>query len=49
MDESTRAQKRNKFGGTKYVYRPEEMREMKAFFVTEWTRRFPNAPVLYWT
>jgi spore photoproduct lyase len=49
MDEATRAEKRNKFGGTKYVYRPEEMKEMKAFFYDEWRRRFPNAPVLYWT
>lgn len=49
MDEETRAEKRNKFGGTKYVYRPEEMRAMKAFFYAEWQARFPNAPVLYWT
>ncbi|AUD07557.1 spore photoproduct lyase family protein [Spirosoma pollinicola] len=49
LDESTRAEKRNKFGGTKYVYRPEEMKEMKVFFYTEWTKRFPNAPILYWT
>ncbi len=49
MDEATRAEKRNKFGGTKYVYRPEEMKEMKAFFYAEWAKRFPNAPVLYWT
>lgn len=49
MDETTRVEKRNKFGGTKYVYRPEEMKEMKAFFYAEWTKRFPNAPVLYWT
>ena len=49
MDETTRAEKRNKFGGTKYVYRPDEMKEMKAFFYAEWTKRFPNAPVLYWT
>ena len=49
MDETTRAQKRNKFGGTKYVYRPDEMKAMKVFFYTEWTSRFPNAPVLYWT
>ena len=49
MDEATRAEKRNKFGGTKYVYRPEEMKEMKSFFYTEWQKRFPNAPILYWT
>ena len=49
LDETVRAEKRNKFGGTKYVYRPEEMKEMKAFFYAEWTKRFPNAPILYWT
>ncbi|ADB37117.1 spore photoproduct lyase family protein [Spirosoma linguale] len=49
MDEATRSEKRNKFGGTKYVYRPDEMREMKAFFYAEWTKRFPKAPILYWT
>ncbi|MDB5241455.1 MAG: radical protein [Spirosoma sp.] len=49
MDESTRAEKRNKFGGTKYVYLPSVMKEMKAFFYEEWQKRFPNAPVLYWT
>ncbi|WP_240699276.1 spore photoproduct lyase family protein [Spirosoma sordidisoli] len=49
MDEATRAEKRNKFGGTKYVYRPDDMRAMKAFFYTEWQKRFPNAPILYWT
>ena len=49
MDETTRAEKRNKFGGTKYVYLPAVMKEMKAFFYEEWQKRFPNAPVLYWT
>ena len=49
MDEASRAEKRNKFGGTKYVYRPDEMKAMKAFFYAEWQKRFPNAPILYWT
>lgn len=49
MDETIRAEKRNKFGGTKYVYRPDEMKDMKAFFFAEWTKRFPKAPILYWT
>ena len=49
MDETTRAEKRNKFGGTKYVYLPAVMKEMKAFFYEEWQKRFPNAPMLYWT
>ena len=49
MDELTRAEKRNKFGGTKYVYLPAVMKEMKGFFYEEWQKRFPNAPILYWT
>ena len=49
MDEMTRAEKRNKFGGTKYVYLPDEMKAMRAWFTTEWQRRFPTAPVQYWT
>ena len=49
MDETTRAGKRNKFGGTKYVYLPAVMKEMKAFLSDAWQQRFPNAPILYWT
>jgi spore photoproduct lyase len=49
MDEATRAEKRTKFGSTKYVYRPEEMKQMKNFFYAEWQKRFPDAPILYWT
>ncbi|SDL24974.1 spore photoproduct lyase [Catalinimonas alkaloidigena] len=49
MDEAQRAVKRNKFGGLKYVYRPEEMRALRMFFTDELARRFPQAPILYWT
>ncbi len=49
MEEANRAQKRNKFGGTKYVYQPTDMQAMKRFFYTEWAKRFPTAPILYWT
>jgi spore photoproduct lyase len=49
LDESTRAVKRNKFGGLKYVYDLPTMKELKAWFYSEWQRRFPNAPVQYWT
>ncbi len=49
MDPAGRAEKRNKFGGTKYVYKPQEMQAMKAFFFAEWQKRFPSAPILYWT
>lgn len=49
MDEMSRAQKRNKFGGVKYVYEPDEMKRLRSFFYDEWRKRFPNAPILYWT
>ncbi|SNR34433.1 MULTISPECIES: spore photoproduct lyase family protein [Hymenobacter] len=49
LEEATRAVKRNKFGGTKYVYQPTDMRQLKEFFYHEWQQRFPNAPLLYWT
>lgn len=49
MDESTRAEKRNKFGGTKYVYIKDTMNEMKKFFYQEINLRFPEAKILYWT
>ncbi|WP_420148711.1 spore photoproduct lyase family protein [Spirosoma sp.] len=49
MDEATRSQKRNKFGSVKYVYRADEMSVLRSFFYTEWRKRFPDAPILYWT
>lgn len=49
LSEASRAVKRNKFGGTKYVYQPDEMRTLKQFFRQEWALRFPQAPLLYWT
>jgi spore photoproduct lyase len=49
LDETTRAVKRNKFGGTKYVYLPDEMKALRAWFAREWQQRFPAAPVQYWT
>lgn len=49
MDEAGRTKKHNKFGGIKYVYTPDMMNRMKAFFYSEIARRFPNAQVLYWT
>lgn len=49
MDESRRAVKRNKFGGTKYVYFAETMNVMKNFFHHEINKRFAKAEILYWT
>ncbi|PSB24866.1 radical SAM protein [Stenomitos frigidus ULC18] len=49
LDESTRSVKRNKFGGTKYVYATETMKTLRRFFEQEIARRFPQARVLYWT
>lgn len=49
MDEEKRSVKRNKFGGTKYVYDSDTMKRLRKFFEDEITRRFPNAQILYWT
>ena len=49
MDEDKRSQKRNKFGGVKYVYDAQTMRELRQFFETEIQRRYPRAKLLYWT
>ncbi|MGD1920525.1 MAG: spore photoproduct lyase family protein [Pleurocapsa sp.] len=49
LTEDVRSQKRNKFGGVKYVYERDLMRELKEFIQTEIDTRFPNAKILYWT
>lgn len=49
LDESKRTVKRNKFGGTKYVYDKDTMSELKTFFEGAIAQRFPNAEILYWT
>ena len=49
MDEADRTAKRNKFGGTKYVYDSDTMKSLRRFFEQEISRRFPQAQVLYWT
>ncbi|MBD2741333.1 spore photoproduct lyase family protein [Coleofasciculus sp. FACHB-1120] len=49
MDEETRTVKRNKFGGTKYVYDTDTMKTLRRFFEGEITKRFPQGRILYWT
>ena len=49
FSEINRAVKRNKFGGHKYVYVKEMMKDLKAFFEREIALRFPKARILYWT
>ena len=49
LTEENRSQKRNKFGGVKYVYEKDTMSELKEFIQTEIETRFPNAKILYWT
>ena len=49
MDEAGRAAKRNKFGGTKYVYPKDTMSALRGWFVREIARRFGSGRVLYWT
>nr|MDF0364933.1 radical SAM protein [Nodosilinea sp. TSF1-S3] len=49
LDESTRTTKRNKFGGTKYVYDKDTMSELRSFFEGAIARWFPRGEILYWT
>ena len=49
MDESLRSAKYNKFGGIKYVYDANTMKQLRQFFESEIDRRFPSAQILYWT
>ncbi|MUG94259.1 radical SAM protein [Scytonema sp. UIC 10036] len=49
MDEEKRSVKRNKFGGTKYVYDADTMKTLRRYFENEIQRRFPKAKILYWT
>lgn len=49
MIEETRAEKRNKFGGVKYVYQKGMMVSLRRFFEAEIARRFPQGRILYWT
>ncbi|UWQ22280.1 spore photoproduct lyase family protein [Jannaschia sp. W003] len=49
MDEAVRTVKRNKFGGRKYVYPKELMREMRDTLERQVAARLPGAQVLYWT
>ena len=49
FEESTRALKFNKFGGKKFVYKTVTMNMLRSFFQSELKRRFPAAPILYWT
>ncbi|WP_230407045.1 spore photoproduct lyase family protein [Pontibacter cellulosilyticus] len=49
FDESNRSLKFNKFGGKKYVYPALTMKALRNFFESELKRRFPDAPILYWT
>jgi spore photoproduct lyase len=49
LDESKREVKRNKFGGQKYVYPRETMKELRSWFEAEINMRFPEGKILYWT
>ena len=49
LTESNRSQKRNKFGGVKYVYSKDTMTELKDFIAAQIEHKFPQAEILYWT
>ncbi len=45
MSEEDRAIKRNKFGGTNFVYQKDMMKSLKEFFEQEIGQRFPESRV----
>ncbi len=49
LREDERAEKRTKFGGFKYVYAKDPMREMRLFFESRMAAQVPAARILYWT
>ncbi len=49
MEEANRSEKRNKFGGFKYVYPKDAMGEMRGFLEGKLRELLPAARVLYWT
>jgi spore photoproduct lyase len=49
MNESSRAVKKNKFGGTKYVYTQDVMKTLRSFLEKKITEGFAEAKILYWT
>lgn len=49
LDEDRRSQKRNKFGGVKYVYERDTMSALQEFIQTEIETHFSQAEILYWT
>ena len=49
LREEARTEKRNKFGGFKYVYPKDSMGEMKRWFYEAIGTVLPAAKVLYWT
>ena len=49
MEMDRRTTKRNKFGGTKYVYDKVTSAELKDFFEEAIAHYFPQAEILYWT
>jgi spore photoproduct lyase len=49
MDPERRAEKRTKFGSTKFVYPPDLMAELKRFFHVQIAAQLPGARILYWT
>jgi len=49
MDTSARSEKRSKFGGVKYVYPRDTMRELRSWFEEQVPARLPGTPLLYFT
>lgn len=49
LREDVRVEKRTKFGGFKYVYPKDQMKEMRGFFEGRIAELLPTCRILYWT
>ena len=49
LAKENRSEKRNKFGGFKYVYPKDRMGEMREWFYSTVAHVLPSARILYWT
>ncbi|MEV6488757.1 spore photoproduct lyase family protein, partial [Actinoplanes sp. NPDC051633] len=49
MDEPSRSRKHGKFGAVKYVYPPDTMGALRAWFEAQIAERLPECRILYWT
>ncbi len=49
LNEETRTRKHGRYGAVKYVYPPDLMASLRAWFTTSLASRLPDCRILYWT